>query len=315
MNASPRTRGTRATRRAAVLLVTLGALLPQAAVGQNLTGMAASSILVVRSMGTATAAMLDEYSPTATLQTAPLRSVTLSTCFVGAASGQAYGGTSANGAYALFTCGTATVGTRQIIRVDGSGGIDASTSYTGPSATYLPRGISSLDGLTLYEGDGALLVAAGGRSVTAVRAFHDAESLRDTRCESPHPRAGYCIYSTKVGTAGTTDLNCVDYYYGQVVRTRYGGAPQPMRTFVAASRHSRAAAPNGITGGTSRVRVRACSRPVLPPAGVHLQRRADAADAGLRELDSAVRDDEHVLLHAAAAALVGEHIQPRDGGV
>ena len=95
---------------------------------------------------------------------------------------QVYGSTSADGGVAMFSCGTGVNTNRIIGVISPSGAVDTSTVYQARQAQYLPRGVASVDGVNLYAGD------------------------------------GFCIYLIRLGTQTTTDLNCVDWYYGQQVR-------------------------------------------------------------------------------------------------
>lgn len=151
---SPRRRGAAAAPARVALIA---CLLPYLARGQpaSLTGMSSSSILVVRSSSPTTAAVVDEYNSNHAQQTAAIQSVPLSNCLViSAASGGPFGGVSADGTYALFTCGTTTTSTRPIIRIDSGGNIDSTQFYNDLSSIYTARGIASMEGTNLFEGDG-----------------------------------------------------------------------------------------------------------------------------------------------------------------
>ena len=129
---------------------------------QSLAGMASSSVLVVRVTATNVAAVVDEFDTVDVLQRAPIQSTTVPNCFLTpTTSGTGYGSNSANGAYALFTCGTASSANndRQIIRIDAGGNVDTSQLYVGYDG-YLPRGIASMDGANLFQGDGESTAAA-----------------------------------------------------------------------------------------------------------------------------------------------------------
>jgi len=157
----------------------------------DLRGMADSSVLVFRSLGVGTPAQVDEYAggSAAALQSVSIRTATLPGCFVNPTPNQAYGGSSADGQYALFTCGLSSNTARPIMRIDGGGALDfLTTSYNAQVTQALPRGITSMDGVTLYEAD------------------------------------AWCITKSAYGSSTQTNLNCVDYYYGNVAYS-FGGVP------------------------------------------------------------------------------------------
>ena len=120
------------------------------------------NLLVVRTSGGA--ASLDEYTLAGTLA----QSLAVPGCTLGTGGGQAYGSNSADGAFALFGCGTAVNLARLVVRVSADGTVDSSTTYnTAGQSNYLPRGVSSADGSRIYvtDGHGVYLGAAGASAV------------------------------------------------------------------------------------------------------------------------------------------------------
>ena len=155
--ASPRRVSPRGSAPAVVRVAALALVLLGPAHGQSLSGMASSSVLAARAISSTLAVVVDEYDTTDVLQRAPIQSTTIPNCFVTTPNGySSYGANSANGAYAMFTCGTATNpsnGEHPIIRIDAGGNIDTTAYYAGDTY-FLPRGVASMDGSNIFTGDG-----------------------------------------------------------------------------------------------------------------------------------------------------------------
>jgi len=84
------------------------------------------------------------------------QTVSIPGCILGTGANQAYGSNSADGGYAVFTCGTASSpnDVRQIVRIGWDGAIDTNTAFESYRDAYLPRGAASLDGSSYYAADG-----------------------------------------------------------------------------------------------------------------------------------------------------------------
>ena len=169
-------------------VIALIASLIDRAHGQSLSGMASSSVLAARAISSTLAVVVDEYATTDELQNSPIQSTTIPNCFVTTPNGySSYGANSANGAYAMFTCGTATNpsnGNHPIIRIDAGGNIDTTAYYAGDTY-YLPRGVASMDGLNVFTGDGEHRAGVAGHP-QRVRAFCGRFTPRGAR---PTPQA------------------------------------------------------------------------------------------------------------------------------
>jgi hypothetical protein len=159
-------------RRFALLLVAAGAAVASAVSLPAAPN--ASNVLVLATYGAT--ATLYEYA-TSGGQAAAVQFVSLTGCNLGTGMNQAYGANSANGAYALFPCGLGTTATRVIARVAPSGYVDLTTSYTS-AGVYLPRGVASPDGGTIYAADG-LGIFSGGFGGT-LSALNEVGERRET---------------------------------------------------------------------------------------------------------------------------------------
>ena len=112
-----------------------------------------NNVLVVRSTGSTTA-NLDEYLPTTTTQAAAQQSLAVTGCNIATSLDQVYASATGNHYYAVFPCGLSSTTSRVIARVSSTGVVDVTTAYSSSTATYLPRGAASLDGVQIYSSDG-----------------------------------------------------------------------------------------------------------------------------------------------------------------
>ena len=145
----------RAAAAAALALLAL----PGAVTAQLSPPPAASHILVVVSGNPVT---LMDYTSTGTL----MNSVSLPGCDLTTGANQAYGSNSADGGFAVMTCGTTSTNNdvRQIVSIKYDGTIDLSTSYQSYRDAYAPRGTASVDGSSYWAADGACRAGSESRS-------------------------------------------------------------------------------------------------------------------------------------------------------
>ena len=109
-----------------------------------------SHILVV---GSGNPATLYDFSQAGSV----VQSSTIPGCTLGTAGNAAYGSSSADGGFAMISCGTTSSPNddRLIVRIDPNGVIDTSTMIQSYRDAYLPRGVASMDGQSIYAADGA----------------------------------------------------------------------------------------------------------------------------------------------------------------
>jgi hypothetical protein len=79
--------------------------------------------------------------------------VSVTGCSLGAAAESGYASISADFTTGLFTCGASGSTARIVARVSIAGAIDLSTTFSTSSSSYLPRGVASPDGVTIFAGD------------------------------------------------------------------------------------------------------------------------------------------------------------------